>query len=389
MMIAANVEDYRELAKRRLPSFLFDYIDGGAYAERTLRNNTGDFEGIALRQRVLRDASQIDLSTKLFGTKASMPLVLAPVGLAGMYARRGEVQAGRAAQTAGVPFCLSTLSACSLEEVGVGLESPFWFQLYMIKDRGFMRELLQRALTEGCTALLFTVDLPVPGARYRDVRSGLAGGGGMHAGLQRAWQIVSHPRWVWDVGVRGRPHTLGNVAAKIPAGSGIGDFWKWVSANFDATVTWKELDWIRQTWTRPLIIKGILDIEDARAAASLGADGVIVSNHGGRQLDGVLSGIRALPPIAAAVGDRLTVLMDGGVRSGLDIVRALALGARGVLIGRAWAYALAAGGEAGVANMLEILRQEMQVAMALTGHCKIAELGRDTLAEPAEPFRPD
>ncbi len=384
-MIAANVDDYRDGARRRLPRFLFDYIDGASYTEHTARNNVRDFEKVALRQRVLRDVSEIDLSTELFGAKMAMPLALAPVGLAGMFARRGEVQASRAARAAGVPFCLSTVSGCSLEEVGRGLESPFWFQLYMMKDRGFMRELLVRASEAGCTALLFTVDLPVPGARYRDVRSRLTGAG-MAARLQRGQQILSHPGWAWDVGVRGRPHGLGNVAAKLEPRSTIGDFWQWVGAKFDASVTWKDLDWIRQTWHRPLVIKGILDLEDAQAAARLGADGIVVSNHGGRQLDGVPSAIRALPPIADAVGDALTVLMDGGICSGLDIVRALALGARGVLIGRAWAYALGAAGGRGVAGMLEILRQEMQVAMALTGHRHISELSPAALVHPAAPF---
>jgi L-lactate dehydrogenase (cytochrome) len=375
-MIAANVQDFRDEARRRLPRFLFDYIDGGSYAERTLKQNTADFESIALRQRVLRDVSAIDLSAELFGTKAAMPLALAPVGLAGMFARRGEVQAARAAEAAGVPFCLSTVSGCALKEVQGAVRAPFWFQLYMIKDRGFMRELLQRAQDAGCTALFFTVDLAVPGARYRDIRNGLTGG----AGLARAWQFLSHPRWLWDVGVRGRPHSLGNVASAMPPGSDLGDFWKWVGANFDASVTWKELDWIRETWNGPLVIKGVLDVEDAREAAKLGADGIVVSNHGGRQLDGALSGVMALPPIADAVGDKLTVLMDGGIRSGLDVVRALALGARGVLVGRAWAYALAADGGRGVARMLDILRQEMRVAMVLTGHRNIAEIDKSALA---------
>ncbi len=378
-MIAANVQDFRGQAQRRLPRFLFDYIDGGSYAERTLGKNTEDFERLALRQRVLRDVSRIDLSTELLGTKAAMPLALAPVGLAGMFARRGEVQAARAAKAAGVPFCLSTVSGCSLAEVGAALQAPFWFQLYMIKDRGFMREVLQRAQEEGCTALLFTVDLAVPGARYRDVRAGLTGSG-LNIALRRAWQIASRPHWLWDVGICGRPHSFGNLAARVPGASRIGDFWKWVGSNFDASVTWKELDWIRQSWKGPLVIKGILDVEDAREAAALGADGIVVSNHGGRQLDGALSGVRALPPIAEAVGDKLTLLMDGGVRSGLDVVRALALGARGVLIGRAWAYALAADGERGVARMLQILRQEMHVAMALTGHRTIGELDTSALA---------
>ncbi len=375
-MIAANVQDFREGARRRLPRFLFDYIDGGSYAERTLKTNTADFEAIALRQRVLRDVSKIDLSADLFGAKAAMPVALAPVGLAGLFARRGEVQAARAAQAAGVPFCLSTVSVCPLKEVSAALQAPFWFQLYMVRDRGFMRELLQQAQAAGCTALFFTVDLAVPGARYRDVRNGLTGG----AGLARAWQLMSHPQWVWDVGVCGRPSSLGNVAPKMPPGSGLGAFWKWVGGNFDASVTWKELDWIRETWKGPLIIKGVLDVEDAREAAALGADGIVVSNHGGRQLDGALSGVRALPPIADAVGDRLAVLMDGGVRSGLDVVRALALGARGVMIGRAWAYALAADGGRGVARMLEILAQEMRVAMVLTGHRNIAEIDKSALA---------
>lgn len=376
---AASALDYRELARRRLPPFLFQYIDGGSYAEVTLRRNVTDLEAVALRQRVLNDVSAIDLSTRLFGQRMDLPVALAPIGLAGMNARRGEVQAARAAEAAGVPFCLSTVSACPLDEVAAGTTRPFWFQLYMIRDRGFMRDLLEKAKLLGCSALVFTVDMPVPGSRYRDYHSGLAGAPGLAGALRRAGQAMLHPRWAWDVGVNGRPHQLGNVAPVLGRNSGLEDFFAWMRDNFDPRVSWRDLDFIRETWDGPLIIKGILDPEDARSAAAIGADGIVVSNHGGRQLDGVLSSARALPPIADAVGDRLTVLADGGVRSGLDVVRMLALGAQGVLLGRAWVYALAGGGQAGVAHVLRLIEAEMRVAMALTGATSIAAIDRDRL----------
>lgn len=378
--ITASVSDFREAARRRLPHFLFEYIDGGSYAEVTLRRNIADLEAVALRQRVLRDVSALDLSSNLFGQSLAMPVMLGPIGLAGLSARRGEVQAARAARSAGIPFCLSTVSACTIGEVSSGLGAPFWFQLYMIRDRGFMRALLDKAREAGCSALVFTVDMPVPGSRYRDNRSGLAGAPGFGGAMRRFGQALMKPRWAWDVGLHGRPHSLGNVAPVLGAKSGLEDFFAWMRGNFDPSITWADLDWIRETWDGPLIIKGILDPDDARSAASLGADGLIVSNHGGRQLDGVLSTTRALPPIAEAVGDRLTVLADGGVRSGLDVVRMLALGARGVLLGRAWAFALAADGEAGVARMLDLIAAEMRVAMALTGVKSIGEIGPDCLA---------
>jgi L-lactate dehydrogenase (cytochrome) len=381
MRRAASTLDYRELARRRLPHFLFEYIDGGSYAEVTLRRNVDDLAAIALRQRILRDVSALDLSTKLFGQELKMPVALAPIGLAGMNARRGEVQAARAAEKAGVPFCLSTVSACPLSEVAQGTSAPFWFQLYMIRDRGFMRDLLDQATAAGCNALVFTVDMPVPGSRYRDYRSGLAGASGMAGGLRRAWQAVKRPGWAWDVGVHGRPHQLGNVAPVLGKNTGLEDFFAWMRNNFDPSVSWRDLDFIRERWNGPLIIKGILDAEDARSAAELGADGIVVSNHGGRQLDGVPSTAHALPAIADAVGDRLTVLADGGVRSGLDVVRMLALGAKGVLLGRAWAYALAAQGEAGVNHMLKLVEAEMRVAMALTGCTSIDQISRDALVE--------
>ncbi|PXA84836.1 L-lactate dehydrogenase [Nostoc sp. 3335mG] len=377
---AASALDYRELARRRLPPFLFEYIDGGSYAEVTLKRNVADLEDIALRQRVLTDVSQIDLSTRLFGQTLALPVALAPIGLAGMNARRGEVQAARAAEAAGIPFTLSTVSACPLDEVAAGTSKPFWFQLYMIRDRGFMRALLEKAKALGCSALVFTVDMPVPGSRYRDYHSGLAGAPGIGGTLRRVWQGATHPRWAWDVGVNGRPHQLGNVAPVLGKDTGLEDFFAWMRDNFDPRVTWKDLDFIRGIWDGPLIIKGILDAEDARAAADVGADGIVVSNHGGRQLDGVPSTARALPAIADAAGDRLTVLADGGVRSGLDVVRMLALGAKGVLLGRAWAYALAGGGQAGVSHMLRLVEAEMRVAMALTGCTRIGDVGREILA---------
>ena len=379
-MKAAAVLDYRELARRRLPRFLFDYIDGGSYAEVTLRRNVSDLEHIPLRQRVLRDVSVIDLSTTWFGQKLNMPVALAPIGLAGLTARRGEVQAARAAEAAGIPFCLSTVSACPLPEVAKGVTKPFWFQLYMIRDRAFMVDLLFQAKATGCSALVFTVDMPVPGSRYRDMRSGLAGAPGPMGAIRRFGQALVRPDWAWDVGLLGRPHVLGNVAPVLQGNTGLEDFFAWMRANFDPTVTWKDLEWVRANWTGPLIMKGILDPDDARLVADLGADGLIVSNHGGRQLDGAISSTRALPPIADAVGDRLTVLSDGGIRSGLDVVRMLAMGAKGVLLGRAWAYALAGGGQAGVAHMLRLIEAEMRVAMALTGVTSVTEIDRSLLA---------
>jgi L-lactate dehydrogenase (cytochrome) len=377
---AASIIDYREMARRRLPRFLFDYIDGGSYDERTLRANVADLSDIALRQRVLRDVSAIDLSTEVFGQRMAMPVALAPIGLAGINARRGETQAARAAERAGVPFTLSTVSACPMREVRAAVERPFWFQLYMIRDRGFMRDLLAAAREAQCSALLFTVDMPVPGSRYRDLRSGLAGAPGLGGQLRRFVQAIQRPHWAWDVGVMGRPHQLGNVAPMLGDHSGLEDFFAWMRGNFDSSVTWRDLDFVRSEWAGPLILKGILDPDDAREAAALGADGIVVSNHGGRQLDGVPSTARALPAIADAVGDRLTLLADGGIRSGLDVVRMLALGAHGVLIGRAWAWALAGAGQRGVAHVLELIAAEMRVAMALTGVTRVADIDRNIIA---------
>lgn len=376
-MAIASVADFRFAAKRRLPRFLFDYIDGGSYAEVTLRRNVDDLAEIALRQRVLRDVANIDLKTTLFGREIAMPVGLGPVGLSGMYARRGEAVAAGVAGRKGLPACLSSLSVCGLREVRAAGADPLWFQLYVIKDRAYMGELLAVAKEVGCEALVFTVDLPVPGARYRDVHSGLAG---PNARRKRLGQALTHPRWLWDVVLRGRPHSLGNFEPVLGKASGLDDYIGWIGRNFDAGIAWKDIAWIRQHWQGPLIIKGILDPEDAREAVKLGADGIVVSNHGGRQLDGVLSSARALPAIAEAAGSDLTVLADGGVRSGLDVLRMLALGAQGVLLGRAWAWALAAEGETGVAKMLSIIEAEMRVAMALTGITTIEQADGTILA---------
>jgi len=383
-MYAASIDDLRILAQRRLPRFLFDYVDGGSYAETTLRQNIHDLTQINLRQRVLRNVVKIDLSVDLFAQNYKLPVILAPVGLAGMYARRGETQAVRAAGKAGVQMCLSTVSLCTLEEVRAAQDAgapPIWFQLYMLRDRGFVQSMLQRAQESGCSTLVFTVDLPVPGARYRDLRSGLSGPPGLRGAWARLSQILTHPDWAFDVGLHGGPHTLGNVAPMLQKGAKINDFLHWIGRNFDASCTWEDIAWIRQNWKGNLLIKGILEKDDALAALDCGADGIIVSNHGGRQLDGVASGARALPPIADAVGDRMVVLADGGVRSGLDVVRLCALGARAVMIGRAWAYGLAAGGEAGVERCLEIIRAEMLVAMALTGCTNMKAVNREIVAE--------
>jgi L-lactate dehydrogenase (cytochrome) len=376
---AASISDYRALARERLPRFLFEYLDGGSYDEVTLRRNVADLQAVALRQRVLRDVSSIDLSTELLGQRWAMPVGLGPVGLSGLYACRGEVQAAKAAAAADVPFALSTLSACSIGEVAAKSGVPFWFQLYIVKDRGFVRDMIARAREAGCGALLLTVDLAVPGTRYRDYRSGLSGSA--RGKFHRFPQILSRPAWAWDVGIRGRPHTMGNLEPLLGSGAALADLMGWVGANFDASVTWKDVAWVREQWKGPLIVKGILDPDDAREAATSGADAIVVSNHGGRQLDGVSSTARALPPVAEAIAGRMPVLVDGGVRSGLDVVRMLALGADFVLMGRAWAYALAAAGENGVAHVLKLIDAEMRVAMALTGCAKIGELNREILAE--------
>ncbi|RWU23929.1 L-lactate dehydrogenase [Pseudomonas alkylphenolica] len=375
MIISAST-DYRAAAQRKLPPFLFHYADGGAYAEYTLRHNVEDLASIALRQRVLKNMSELSLETQLFNETLSMPVALAPVGLTGMYARRGEVQAARAAAAKGIPFTMSTVSVCPIEEVAPAIDRPMWFQLYVLKDRGFMRNALERAKAAGVTTLVFTVDMPVPGARYRDAHSGMSG---PNAPLRRVWQAMTHPQWALDVGLLGKPHDLGNISKYRGSPTGLADYIGWLGANFDPSISWKDLEWIREFWDGPMVIKGILDPQDAKDAVKFGADGIVVSNHGGRQLDGVLSSARALPAIADAVKGDLKILADSGIRSGLDVVRMIALGADTVLIGRAFLYALATAGEAGVKNLLELFEKEMRVAMVLTGAKSISEITRDSL----------
>ena len=375
-MIISSASDYREAARRKLPRFLFDYIDGGAYAEHTLAANTADLAAISLRQRILKNVGALSLETELFGQKLAMPVVLSPVGLTGMYARRGEVQAAQAAAGKGVPYCLSTVSVCPIEEVASQSSAPIWFQLYVLKDRGFMRNALERAQAAGVKNLVFTVDMPTPGARYRDAHSGMSG---PYAASRRMLQAMTKPAWAFDVGLMGRPHDLGNISSYLGKAVTLEDYIGWLANNFDPSISWSDLEWIRDFWKGPMIIKGILDPHDARDAVSFGADGIVVSNHGGRQLDGVPSTARALPDIAQAVGSDLAVLADSGVRSGLDVVRMLALGARAVLLGRSSVYALAADGRHGVENLLDIFAREMRVAMTLTGVTAIDQIDESIL----------
>lgn len=376
----ASTEDYRRIAEKRLPRALFDYIDGGAGAEASLARNVSDFAQLQLKQRVMRDVSSIDATTEIFGENLSMPLALAPIGMGGMMRKRAEVQAVRAADAAGVPFCLSTVSICSLEEVAKAASRPFWFQLYMLKDRGAVREMLQRAKAVSVRTLLFTVDLAVVGARYRDIRNGLSGGGGAYGRLRSGLiDYLLHPQWLLDVGIGGKPHVFGNLSAYVPEATTPSDFRAWVDQQFDPSVTWKDIEQLRRDWDGNLVIKGVLTAEDAVAAVNAGADGVVVSNHGGRQLDGVASGIAALSGIADALKGRAKILVDGGVRSGQDVVRAVASGADVALIGRPWIFAVAAQGEAGLKRYLSLVKHDVRTAMALTGTARTGDIGPSIL----------
>ena len=373
--------DYRRLAEKRLPRFLFDYVDGGAGQEQSMRANSEDFSRIRLRQRVMRDVSRVDTGTQLFGQPLTMPMVLAPVGLAGMMRRRGEVQAARAAASAGVPFTTSTVGICSIEEVNGAVDQPAWFQLYMLRDRGLVKALLARAQASGCKTLVFTVDLAVTGPRHRDTRNGMLGGA-MRGRIAKAWQIATRPRWVIDVGLRGKPHDFGNLREAVGGVEDLEVFKAFIDSQFDPSVTWEDIAWLRSQWEGDILIKGVMSSEDALAAADAGADGVIVSNHGGRQLEGVASSISMLPEVVAGAGHRVDVLVDGGVRSGTDVVRALALGARAVLIGRPWVWAMAARGESGVSSLLQVFQQEIARAMALMGVTRVEDITPETIGPP-------
>lgn len=375
-MIVSAPSDYREAARRRLPRFLFDYIDGGAVAENTMNANASELASVALRQRVLCGAGEPTLATTILDASWAMPVALGPVGATGMYARRGEVQAARAASRAGIPYTLSTVSVCSIEEVASQASGALWSQLYVLKDRGYMRNALERAWAAGMKTLVFTVDMPIPGSRYRDNRSGMSG---PHATLRQYLQACTHPRWAMNVGLAGRPLSFGNIEAYTGHKMTMDDYMGFISNNFDPSIAWHDLEWIRDSWQGKLIIKGILDADDARNAVRLGADGIVVSNHGGRQLDGAIPTARALPRVVDAVGDDLTVLADSGVRSGVDVIRLLALGAKGVLLGRAYIYALAAAGEAGVAHLLRLFAEDMKVTMTLTGATSPSAISLDCL----------
>jgi L-lactate dehydrogenase (cytochrome) len=367
----AAITDYRALSRRRVPRFLFDYTDGGSYAETTLAANLADLAGVALDQRVLIDVSRVDPAVALLGQPLAMPVILAPVGLGGLHARRGEVLAMRAAEGAGVAMALSTVSVCPIAEVAQGAGAAPWFQLYLMRDRGATAALIEEAKAQGCPALVLTVDLPTPGARYRDVRSSLTGAPGLAGWLHRAAQIVARPRWAVDVGLLGGPVAMGNLTALVGAKAPLSDYLGWIARNFDAAADWSSLDWVRARWPGPLIVKGILHPDDAALALQHGADAIVVSNHGGRQLDGAMSAVRALPAIMDRLGGAIPVLADGGVRSGLDVLRYMSLGAAAVLVGRPWVWALGAHGQAGVAHMLALLRAELATAMALTGRTRL------------------
>ena len=380
-VMPVTAEDYRRLAEKRLPRFLFDYVDGGAGEEHSMRANQQDFSAIRLKQRVMRDVSTVDTGTSLFGQSLAMPVILAPVGLAGMMRRRGEVQGAQGAAAAGIPFTTSTVGICPIDEVNAAVEKPAWFQLYMLRDRVLVQSLLARALASGCDTLVFTVDLAVAGPRHRDIRNGMLGGA-VRGKLAKMWQVLLRPGWALDVGVRGRPHDFGNLREAVGGVEDLEVFKKFIGAQFDPSVTWEDISWLRSQWSGRILIKGVMSAEDACAAADAGADGVIVSNHGGRQLEGVASSISKLPEVVAAAGDRVEILLDGGIRNGTDVIRALALGARAVMIGRPWVWAMAARGEKGVADLLQVFQQEIEMAMALMGLTEIDQINQDSIDQP-------
>ena len=371
-----GIDDLRKMARRRIPRVIFDYADGGSYQERTLRANTEDLDALSFRQRVMVDVSSTSLATTVLGTGISMPLAIAPTGLAGLFHADGEILGARAAAAFGIPFCLSTMSICSIEDVRAATDRPFWFQQYLMRDRGFNQALIERAIAAQCSALMLTLDLPLLGERWRDARNGLSIPPRLSLG--NAWDVATKPAWAMKV-LFGKRRTFGNLAGHIAGATGVLNLAEWTHSQFDPSATWRDVEWVRSRWPGRLILKGIMDAEDARLALSTGADAVVVSNHGGRQLDGAPSTISVLPEVVAAIDGRCEVLFDGGIRSGQDIAKALALGARAGLIGKSFLFALAAGGEAGVTRALCILRDELRVTLALTGTPNAAAAGRQML----------
>jgi L-lactate dehydrogenase (cytochrome) len=371
------IADLRETARRKVPRAFFEYADGGSYAEETLRANRADLERISLRQRVLVDVADRSTSTRILGEPASMPMALAPIGLCGMQHGDGEILACRAAQAAGIPFCLSTMSICSIEDVAGAVDKPFWFQLYVMKDRGFIRSLIERAAAARCSALVLSVDLQILGQRHRDIKNGMTVPPELR--IQNFIDIATKPAWAVSV-LRGKRKTFGNIAGHLKGMENVNVLSQWISGQFDPSLSWKDVEWIAGLWPGKLILKGILDVEDARIAAKSGAAALVVSNHGGRQLDGAPSSISMLPRIADALGSDIEIMFDGGIRSGQDLFRALALGAKSCLSGRAYIYGLGAGGQAGVTRAIEIIRNELDVTMALTGVKNIGQIDRRTIA---------
>ena len=381
MQTVTNIEDLRQIARRRIPRTLFDYVDRGSYDEVTLRSNRSDLEAIRLRQRVLVDVSKISLATAMLGEEVSMPVAIAPTGMTGLIHGDGEMLGARAAEAAGIKFCLSTMSICTIEDVREVVEKPFWFQLYVFRDRGFSRSVIERARAVNCSALFVTVDLPMRGQRHKDIKNGLTVP--LRISLRNVLDVATKPAWATSV-LRARRRGFGNVEAFLKGQgfrgqAGIMQSGSWANENYDRTLNWRDIDWVRSLWPGKLVLKGILDVEDAKRAASAGVDAIVVSNHGGRQLDGARSTIASLPAIADAVGDRIEVLFDGGIRSGQDVLKALASGARGCMIGRAFLYGLAAGGEAGVRRTLDLIRAELEVSMALTGQCDVKSITPDVI----------
>jgi len=368
------IADLRELAERRVPRAFFDYADSGSYAEETLRANRADLEKVKLRQRVLIDVDKRDLSTTIVGQKVSLPLALAPIGICGMQHGDGEILAAQAANDAGIPFCLSTMSICSIEDVAEATGKPFWFQLYVMRDRSFIKDLIARAKNAKCSALVLTVDLQILGQRHRDIKNGLTVPPEIR--IKNIIDIATKPRWAWSI-LNGRKKTFGNLAGHVHGMENVNSLAEWTASQFDPTLSWKDVEWVRKLWPGKLILKGILDPDDAKRAAKTGADAIIVSNHGGRQLDGTSSSISMLPKVADAVGSEIEIMFDGGVRTGPDILRALALGAKSCMIGRAYVWGLGAGGRDGVAKAIDILRKELDVNMALCGVKNVRDIGRD------------